>query len=141
GLLARRRGELSAAEAQLRDGLALARRSENRRDEALFLGELALLAAQQGDRGQAARLQEEALSIWRTAANEPGVAAAAAALATTRAALGAADDQVDPLFHSALDLALRHRLAPVALAAMVGMAARAAATGDPETARELIGLV
>jgi predicted ATPase/DNA-binding SARP family transcriptional activator len=140
GLLARMRGDLDVAEALLWHGLEHSRVLQNHRDEALFLGELALVAQRQGDLRRAVRLQEDALAIWRAVGNEPGIAAASGVLATLQGALDAPAAVVEELSHTALDLALRHRLAPVALAAFIGLAPLLAAAGAAGEALELLAL-
>ena len=140
GILARLRGEGAKAEAVLLKGLARTRALQYRRDQALLLGELALLAVDRGDRQHAAQLQAEALALWHALENEPWIAAASGQLAATRVSLGSPAEETEALIRTALSLALRHRLAPTALMIFVGLASYLAAQGERATPLELLAL-
>src|SRR5262249_43027635 len=107
-----------------------------RRDQALLLGELALLAVDRGDRQHAAQLQAEALALWHALENEPWIAAASGQLAATRASLGSPVEETEGLIRTALRLAGRHRLVPTVVMTFVGLAPHLAAQGERPTPLE-----
>jgi len=79
GRLLRLQGEAARAERALNQGLAIARAWDDDLTMAMALAALGSLANQHGDHGPAQRFLEEAL-IWAEAIEDPGIAAAMAAM-------------------------------------------------------------
>lgn len=114
-------GELDSAEKALRHCLRAAEAREHRYYVARCTGDLGALALKRGNIDHAEQLLEKALSRWTEAGHEPY---AAWTLLQLGHAAGAGERRARAMlrYATALELALRHGLAPFALDAIAGAA-------------------
>jgi tetratricopeptide (TPR) repeat protein len=124
--------------AQALEGFNLA---ESRLGFADCLKSLGSLARDEGNLHEAEGYHREALAIWQDMGMEAGVAATLHGLGRVLLALGKARHaEAVQHFRSVLELAARHQLAPIALAACVDMAELKLQTGNVEGAINLLTL-
>lgn len=140
GSVAHVRGDLDGAEALLQTGLAAAQAIGRQWHIARYLSNLGLVARDRGDAAAAASLQRQALGLMCEAGHEPWIARCATRLANTLLQQSSEDGEACGLLHEALTLALRHQLAPTALAACVAGARLSLAEGHVEEALEILTL-
>jgi predicted ATPase len=129
-------GRLDEAEQALQRCLAAADVRENRYYAARCRGDLGALALRRGDADRAGPLLSDALARWKDIGHEPYAAWTLVQLGHAAAASGRHADATRR-YADALDLALRHGLAPFALEAIVG-AARIDMPPEPEERRTLL---
>lgn len=110
-------GELDAAEVEITRCLRAAERSGHRYFVARCTGDLGALALRRGDLAAAETFLLDALSRWNEFGHEPYAAWTLVQLGRTVAHARAEDAR--QRYAAALDLALRHELAPIALDAIV----------------------
>jgi len=139
-------GQPGQAERAFREGLAAARMVGNRPDEASSLEGLARIALWQRDRFQAHAYFDEALQIWQEIGHEPQVALLLVQVGSTVLESGRAGayEQALGSLLTALQPAVKYRLAPVAMQVFVGLTRLLLYKGGKkniERSRELLGLV
>ena len=130
------RGNHTEAERQYQLCLQAARASDSPASIAASLGGLGSLALARGELLQAEQLQLQALTLWRQLGQEPERASALSCLCQALAADPARAQEARQHCSEALQLAIKHSLAPVVLAVFVS-AARLYA-GQPLRAIELL---
>ncbi|HEX6383212.1 MAG TPA: tetratricopeptide repeat protein, partial [Anaerolineae bacterium] len=142
GTARRLQRDFDGAARYYQDSLALSQRSGQQRETAACLRNWGSLAYEQGDYHQAQKYQQEALAIWRQVGNEPEIASSLCYLGYIATAEGEHQrPQARQYFSQALQLALKHRLAPVALDVFVGVAELVAPAGEAPRAVDLLALV
>jgi predicted ATPase/DNA-binding SARP family transcriptional activator len=135
-------GNLNEAEQIGRQALQMAQERGIQRRILTSLSMLGRVAHARQDYAQAVELQTEALVLCQSVAHEPDTAAILRYLADSEAAGGASYHVAGRVhYHEALQLALKHRLAPVALGALVGVAELLRHIHDSERAERLLQLV
>lgn len=142
GAALRLKGDLEAAHRTFQTSLAGARARGYPVAIAMCLSEMACLAYDQANYTQAADQFREALALWERLGNEPEIASVHRHLGHVGLALEAdqgCSSQAE--YRTALELALQHHLAPIALDVCTGVALLAARAGDLDQAVELLTLV
>jgi predicted ATPase len=128
------------------EGLEAARLVGNRPDEATSLEGLGRIALWQRDLVRANALLQESLAIWEEVGHEPQMARLlnTLALAVLESGRARAGEQARQRYRQALQITLRHRLAPLALWTFAGLAGQllreTRQIGDTRAAR-LLALV
>jgi tetratricopeptide (TPR) repeat protein len=137
----RLRGHHDHAQRLYRQALTVATASDNQFHIAYCLAGLGCLAHDRGELPQARRLLREALAMWRQLELE---ARMADSLHRLGAALVASGDRYHvtarQCLRQALESAIEHQLAPVALAVGVSVAPLLTMAGEHENAAELLSL-
>jgi predicted ATPase/DNA-binding SARP family transcriptional activator len=134
----RLQGHYDHAERLYREALTTATASENQFHIAFCLAGLGCLAGDRGALPQARRLHREAVAVWRELALEARVAETLHRLGRVLVASGERHDvEARQCLREALELAIEHRLAPVALDVCVSVAPL---LQDEEKAVELLSL-
>ncbi|MCB8986526.1 MAG: tetratricopeptide repeat protein [Ardenticatenaceae bacterium] len=119
----RRQGEVDKAYGLLLDGFAASKAMDHRPDLAACLTEMGRLVRLQGRLPLSRQVLQEAMAIWQELGNEPETAVVWLELGHTSAAGSQPQTAVAlEAYDQALALALRHRLAPVALDGLAGWA-------------------
>ncbi|RIK33811.1 MAG: hypothetical protein DCC55_34225, partial [Chloroflexi bacterium] len=134
-------GNFAEAERRYQEGLQASRANEYSTNTAYSLSGLGALAFAQGNLHHAERLLLEALAFWRQYGQESEIASVLRHLGHV---LVAADESRKPEaqshFIEALQLALRHGLAPIALDVFAGASRLLGAKGETQRARALLTL-
>lgn len=142
GAVRRLQGEYAEAERLLHESLAASRAVNHQPEMATCLVELARLVQAQGRSHQAEQLLQEALAIWQGLGNEPEEASVERFLGHVTAVSGAARlAEARRHFRCALQLALSHEVAPIALDAIAGVAELKLRDAHVPEATELLSLV
>lgn len=117
--------------------------ANNRFEQALCLNGLGCLAYDQGKLHQAEQLHRESLALLQETEPEPALVTATwHYLGRVLAVAGASHhDEARDCFRRALELAMVHQLAPLALDVCVDVAQLIAQMGETEHARDLLALV
>lgn len=141
GTAFRLQGDFETAATYLQESLTSLRTSGQKPDTARNLSKLGCLAYDRQDYPEAERLQQEALGIWEEVGNEPELASVLRYLGHM-AAKTSGHQGVEPHQHyqQALQLAIKHQVAPVALDIFVGVAPLVAERGERPRALELLFL-
>jgi tetratricopeptide (TPR) repeat protein len=135
-------GDYEQAERLFYQSLEAAKAVGHRRYMALALSNLGCLAYDRAEYYQAEQFQQEALAIWRELDHQPELASVLRYLGQIAAAAGEPrQPEASDYFRQALKLALQHRLAPVALDVLLGLAGLLAARVQSPRAVELASLV
>ncbi|HEX6385814.1 MAG TPA: tetratricopeptide repeat protein, partial [Anaerolineae bacterium] len=141
GTALRLQRDFEGAARYYQDSVALSQRSGQQRETASCLRSWGGLAYDQGDYHQAEKYQQEALAIWRQVGNEPEIASNLSDLGHIASAVAERQrPQARHYFSQALQLALKHRLAPVALDVFVGVVELPAPADEASRAVELLTL-
>jgi predicted ATPase/DNA-binding winged helix-turn-helix (wHTH) protein len=115
-------GDYQAAERALTTCLAAAEASSNRYYMARCVGDLGALALGRGDLEGAERLLTDAGTRWRVIGHEPYLAWTLAQLGHVVSVDSSRRSQAESFYAEALQLTIRHRLAPFALDVIAGVA-------------------
>jgi tetratricopeptide (TPR) repeat protein len=141
GIALRLQGDFQRAEKLTEETLATFRALNDPMIVGYCLLNLGCLAQERGMLNLAEQLQREALTVWRKAEQEARVADASRYLGHLLIVF------VEPrhaearrYYRQALDLSLKHQLAPIALDVFVGVAQLLACVGQMENATELLAL-
>lgn len=141
GIAYRLRGDYRQAEQTSREALATFKAINDPVHMGYCLLNLGCLAFDQGDLSQAEQLQREALDLWQQIGYEARVADASRCLGQLMVAPGEPRyAEARQYFRQALELAMEHQLAPIALDVSVGVAQLLARAGDVERTVELLTL-
>jgi tetratricopeptide (TPR) repeat protein len=136
------RGELETAEQIARQGLQLAQERGIQRRIFNCLSVLGRIAHARHEYAQAVELQMQALGYCQNVGHEPDTAAIVCYLAQSETACGPAyQAAARHHYQEALQLAFKHRLAPVALECLVGTAELLRDINEEAEAAELLHLV
>jgi tetratricopeptide (TPR) repeat protein len=131
-------GDSAQAEQFYRQVLAATTHPTHRADSLSGLGRL---AHAQGDLQQAERLQREALALYAQVESEVPMVGVYGCLGEVMLAAGGRRTEGRQTLRRALELAIRHHLAPVALELCIGVARLLLQSGDAEQASKLLALV
>ena len=134
-------GDFDGANRCYQDSLVVSRRSGQQTEVASCLSSWGCLAYSRGEYHQAEKYQQESLAIWRQVGNEPEIASCQRYLGYI--ATAESEQQwslARQYFSQALQLALKHRLAPLALDVFAGVAEVVAPAGESPLAVELLAL-
>jgi predicted ATPase/DNA-binding SARP family transcriptional activator len=138
----RLRGSLDQAEQLLQRAMAVAAASDNRLHVAFCLAGLGSVAHDRRGLQQAVRLYREAMAIWRHLELDARLADTLHRLGRVLVASGEGHHvEARQCFCQALDLAIEHRLAPIALDVCASAASLLATPEEEEKAAELVSLV
>jgi predicted ATPase/DNA-binding SARP family transcriptional activator len=134
-------GDDAQAERRFQECLQIARADGNRVATAHALNGLGILYLERGETSRAEQLQREALALWRQHGSEIESAVVCCHLGHVLAASGEKRGlEAEQIYRETLQVALKHRLAPIALDVFVGLARRLAAKGAFYRADELLAL-
>lgn len=134
-------GDYTAAEWAFKRCLEAARAIHNRYYTARCLGDLGCLAYHQAEYTQAGQLLHEALELWTDMGHEPYSAWVLSQLGHVAAAAGdQRQAEARQYYLRALQLSLKHKLAPFALEIFVGLARHLARGGDMDILPRLLSL-
>jgi predicted ATPase len=134
-------GDDAQAERCYQECLHIARASGNQAAIASCLTGLGIVALDRGDPGLAEPLQQEALTLWRELALEPEIAVVYGHLGHVLASAGEKRMWEAKYYYlQALQLALKHRLAPLALDVFAGLSHLLASRGEFQRVYELLTL-
>ncbi|HXV96976.1 MAG TPA: tetratricopeptide repeat protein, partial [Anaerolineae bacterium] len=142
GMALHLQGQYEEAESLYQKGLAASQAAGHRPEIAGCLRGLGRLAHDRGDYYQAEQSLQESLAIWQQIEHEPEIALV---LCNLGHVLAASDEnrkaEARQFYEQALKLALKHRLAPVALDVFIGVAGLLAQRQKTHKAVELLSLV
>ena len=140
GLALRLSGDYTAAEWAFKRCLEAARAIHNHYYTARCLGDLGCVAYHQADYSQAGQLLHEALELWTDMGHEPYSAWVLSQLGHVAAAGDDRQAEARQFYLRALQLSLKHKLAPFALDIFVGLARHLARVGDTDVPPRLLSL-
>jgi tetratricopeptide (TPR) repeat protein len=141
GVALRQTGDYVAAEWALNRCLEASQALDHRYFTARCLGNLGCVAYHRGEYQQAEQRLQQALELWAQIGHEPYSAWVLCQLGYVMAAVDSdRKAEARQYFSQALQLSVRHRLAPFALDAFVGIAGLLACTGEKQYATHLLAL-
>ena len=141
GVIYERLGNLEQARALFHESLAVAKAVGNQARIADSMLHMARLANDSGQIDQAEQLLQDALFIWRQIGNELLVAAGASHLGHVIASNDEArQDEARQHFRTALEIAVKHDLLPIAMQTMTYLAPLLVNHGQQNWARDLLFL-
>lgn len=139
GVALRLTGDYAAAEWAFRRCLEASQAINNRYYTARCLGDLGCVAYHKGEYSQAGQLLHEALELWTEMGHEPYSAWILSQLGHVAATAGDnRQAEARQYYLRALQLSLKHKLAPFALDIFVGMARQMARVGDTDVPSRLL---
>ncbi len=141
GAVYRLSGEDVEAERAYQESLAAARAAGYPLNIVVALSGLGCVAHDRAHYPQAEQFQREALTLWQQMEHEPEMASVLRHLGHTLAALDAArEPEARQAFRQALQLAVKHQLAPIALDVFVCVAPLLERQGETQRAVELLSV-
>ena len=141
GIIHYRQGDVVGAKALFQNGLAAAKATHNQAGVAKCLTQLAIIACDEGVPDHAEQLLQDAYAIWQEIGNEPMMAEVDCRIGHVIASCDMTRKAEAQLFFQyALEAALAHDLAPVAIDAIVGLASLMLVEGETETAVSALNL-